>query len=43
MSDELAKACENVAGYPPVGIFRIGAAITINTGPQIIGMTFLGD
>ena len=43
MSEELAKACENVAGYPPVGVFKIGAAITINTGPQIIGMTFLGD
>ena len=41
MSEELAKACENVAGYPPVGVFKIGAAIT--TGPQIIGMTFLGD
>ena len=43
MSEELAKACENVAGYPPGGVFKIGAAITINTGPQIIGMTFLGD
>lgn len=43
MSEELAKACENVAGYPPVGVFKIGAAITINTGPQIIGMTFLGN
>lgn len=43
MSDELARACEEIAGYPPVGVFRIGAAITINTGPEIIGMTFLGD
>ena len=43
MSEELATACENVAGSPPVGVFKIGAAITINTGPQIIGMTFLGD
>lgn len=43
MSDELAKACEEIAGYPPAGVFRIGAAITINTGPEIIGMTFLGD
>lgn len=39
----LAKMCEEVAGYPPEGIFKIGAAITINTGPEIIGLTFLGD
>ncbi len=42
-SQELAQACEKIAGYPPVGIYKIGAAITINTGPQIIGLTFLAD
>ena len=42
-SEQLAKACEKIAGYPPVGTFKIGAAITINTGPQIIGLTFLAD
>ena len=42
-SQELAAACEKIAGYPPVGIYKIGAAITINTGPQIIGLTFLAD
>lgn len=43
ISEQLAKACEKIAGYPPVGTFKIGAAITINTGPQIIGLTFLAD
>lgn len=42
-SQELAQACEKIAGYPPVGVYKIGAAITINTGPQIIGLTFLAD
>lgn len=42
-AQELAAACEKIAGYPPVGIYKIGAAITINTGPQIIGLTFLAD
>ena len=43
-SEQLAiKTCEKIAGYPPVGTFKIGAAITINTGPQIIGLTFLAD
>ena len=42
-SEQLSAACQKIAGYPPVGVFKIGAAITINTGPQIIGMTFLAD
>ncbi len=42
-SDELSKMCQKIAGYPPVGVFKIGAAITINSGPQIIGMSFLAD
>ena len=42
-SAELARMCEEIAGYPPEGVFKIGAAITINTGPQSIGLTFLGD
>ena len=42
-SAELAKMCEKIAGYPPVGVYKIGAAITINAGPQIISIAFLGD
>lgn len=40
--DELAKQMEDTVGYPPVGIYKIGAAITINTGPDIVGIVFLG-
>lgn len=40
-SKELAAACEKEAGYPPKGIYKIGASITINTGPDIVGITFL--
>ncbi len=39
---ELAKLMEDTVGYPPVGIFKIGASITINTGPDIVGLVFLG-
>lgn len=40
---ELAAVCEKEAGYPPKGIYPIGAAISINTGPDIVGITFLGS
>lgn len=40
---ELIKMCEKIAGYPPVGVFKIGAAISINSGPQIIGLSFLAE
>lgn len=39
-SEELAAACEKIAGYPPEGVFRIGASVAINSGPQIIGLIF---
>ena len=41
--DELAAACEKLAGYPPEGVFQIGAAVSTNTGPDIVGITFLHD
>lgn len=40
---ELAAACEKAAGYPPEGTFQIGAAVSTNTGPDIVGITFLHD
>lgn len=40
---ELAAICEKEAGYPPIGIYKIGASITINTGPEIVGLTFVGQ
>lgn len=42
-SKELAAICEKEAKYPPKGIYKIGASITINTGPDIVGITFLGS
>lgn len=41
--EELAIACEKIVGYPPKGIYKIGAAIATNTGPDIAGITFLGQ
>lgn len=41
-AEELASACEKIAGYPPKGVYKIGAAIATNTGPDIVGITFLG-
>ena len=39
-SAELAAACEKIAGYPPEGVFHIGAAIAMNSGPELIGLLF---
>ena len=41
--EELAKQLEEAVGYPPVGIFKIGASVTINAGPDVAGVAFWGD
>ncbi len=38
--DELAKAMTKRLGYPPAEFFQIGAAISINAGPQVVGTIF---
>lgn len=38
--DELAKALTKKLGYPPSESFQIGAAITINAGPLVVGAIF---
>ncbi|MBR4555832.1 MAG: DegV family protein [Ruminococcus sp.] len=38
--DELAKALTKKLGYPPSEFFQIGAAITINAGPMVVGAIF---
>ena len=38
--DELAKALTKKLGYPPSEFFQIGAAITINAGPLVVGAIF---
>ncbi|MBE5736322.1 MAG: DegV family protein [Clostridiales bacterium] len=34
----MAEEAEKRFGYPPVDIFRIGAAIAINAGPKVVGV-----
>ena len=38
--DELAKAMTKKLGYPPEEFFQIGAAISINAGPLVVGTIF---
>ncbi len=38
--DELAKAMTKKLGYPPADFFQIGAAISINAGPHVVGTIF---
>ena len=38
--DELAAALTQKLGYPPSDYFQIGAAISINAGPQVVGVIF---
>ena len=40
--DELAKELTKQLGYPPERIYYAGAAITINSGPDLIGVCFKG-
>lgn len=40
--EELYKELEEMAGYPAEGVYKIGASVTINAGPDIVGLMFLG-
>lgn len=39
---ELAKEAQKAIGYPPQGIYDIGAVISINAGPKVVGIVFKG-
>ena len=39
----MEKAATEYFGYPPVSLYRIGAAIAINAGPKVIGIIFDSD
>lgn len=39
-ADEVAAAMTKKLGYPPVEKVQIGAAITINAGPKVVGVAF---
>ncbi len=38
-----AKLCKKEFGYAPATIFKLGAAITTNTGPEAIALVYLGE
>lgn len=40
--DELQRAVEEEFGYPPLGSYEAGCAITINSGPKVIGVIIKG-
>lgn len=42
VADELAKVLTKELGHPPVGIYYIGACIAINSGPEVVGVAYLG-
>ena len=41
--DEMAEAMTKELGYPPEDFYQIGAAITINAGPKVVGVIFKGN
>ncbi len=42
VGDECAEALTKALGYPPAGIYYIGACIAINSGPEVVGVVFTG-
>ncbi|MDL2252503.1 DegV family protein [Ruminococcaceae bacterium OttesenSCG-928-I18] len=40
--DALAKACKERWGHEPLGKFRLGSAVATNTGPDAVGVYYLG-
>lgn len=40
---QLAKLCEKAVGYPPEYIFKLGAAVTSNTGTDAVAIIYLKD
>lgn len=43
VKDEMAEAMTKAVGYPPEDAYQIGAAITINAGPKVVGVIFKGN
>lgn len=39
---ELAKLCKKEFGVPPLCVFKLGAAVASNTGPDAVAITYLG-
>ena len=41
--DEMIEAMTKEVGYPPEDSYQIGAAVTINAGPKVVGVIFKGN
>ncbi len=41
-ANELAQSLTKELGYPPSGIYKIGASVTINSGPKVVGVALTG-
>ena len=39
---QLAKMMEKAVGYPPLTVFKLGAAVTSNTGTDAVAIVYLG-
>jgi DegV family protein with EDD domain len=39
VKDQIVEAATNRFGYPPADTYRIGAAIAINAGPKVVGIS----
>ena len=40
--DELVKLCKKAFGHPPLTFFKLGAAVSANTGPDALAIAFEG-
>ena len=40
--DDLIKQCKKEFGHGPLHVFKLGAAVASNTGPDTIAITYLG-
>ena len=39
---ELVKMCKKEFGHPPISVFKLGAAVTINAGPEAVAIVYYG-
>ena len=42
-AEELSALLEEKLGYPPKGVYTIGASVSINAGPRIIAVVVRGQ
>ncbi len=42
-AEELIKLCTQIAGKPPVGVYFLGASVSINSGPETVAFILQGN